>query len=150
MNIDTDSNKIDWENIINAPNFSNCFKDLTVIGKIVGVYDGDSVKIILPFENKLYKFSSRLSKIDTPEIRSSCLLEKEFAIKIRDELAEKIINKLAIVNCDGLDKYGRLLVRINIDGDEKTINDWLIDKKYAFKYDGGTKKSWAEYLTSNK
>lgn len=148
MNIDCKN--IDWENIISAPDFSDCFQDLSVIGKVVSVYDGDSVKIILPFENKLYRFTSRLSGIDTPEIRSSCSLEKAFAIKIRDELREKIINKLVLVKCSGMDKYGRLLVSIHIDGDKKTINEWLIDKEYAFSYDGKKKKSWSDYLTNNK
>jgi len=144
MNIDCE--RIDWENIFIAPDFSDCFQDLTVIGKVVSVYDGDSVKVIMPFQNRLYRFSSRLSGIDTPEIRSSCPLEKELAIKIRDLLSKKILNKLVIIKCKGLDKYGRLLVTLHMDGDEKTINEWLIDENYAFEYNGNKKKSWSEFL----
>jgi len=29
-----------------------------------------------------------------------------------------------------LDKYGRFLVTLPMDGDKKTINEWLIDKNY--------------------
>ena len=44
MNIDC--KKIDWENIISAPNFTDCFQNLKTVGKVVSVYDGDSAKII--------------------------------------------------------------------------------------------------------
>ena len=29
------------------------------------------------------------------------------------------------------------------------VNNWLIENSYAFKYDGGKKKSWSEYLQSS-
>lgn len=148
MNIDCD--KIDWENIFMAPNFADCFKNFQEIGKVVNVYDGDSVKIIMPFDNKLYRFTCRLEGIDTPEIRSSSELEKTFAKKVRDQLREKAMNKLVSVKCSGLDKYGRLLAIIQLDNEEKTVNDWLIEEGYAFKYDGGTKQSWAEYLLNKQ
>ena len=48
------------------------------------------------------------------------------------------------VKCDDLDKYGRLLTVIYIDG--VNVNQWLIDNEYAFAYDGGTKRSWEEHL----
>ena len=34
---------------------------------------------------------------------------------------------------------------VTIYFNEKNINKWLINKKYAFKYDGGTKKSWIKH-----
>jgi endonuclease YncB( thermonuclease family) len=63
---------------------------------------------------------------------------------VRDLLREKILNKVVQVECDDLDKYGRLLTVIYIDGEN--VNQWLIDNDYAFAYDGGTKRSWEEYL----
>ena len=48
------------------------------------------------------------------------------------------------VKCGEFDKYGRLLVDILIDN--TSITKWLIENKFAFSYDGGTKKSWSEYL----
>ncbi len=48
------------------------------------------------------------------------------------------------VTCGDFDKYGRLLVEIMIEEDEKlnNISDWLIENEYAFSYNGGTKKIW--------
>ena len=65
-------------------------------------------------------------------------------IKVRDELRKKILDKMVKVKCGEFDKYGRLLVDILID--DISITKWLIENNYAFSYDGGTKKSWAEYL----
>ena len=52
------------------------------------------------------------------------------------------------VQCGKFDKYGRLLIDIEIEGG--TISKWLIDNDYAFAYDGGTKKSWSKYLEKEK
>ena len=52
--------------------------------------------------------------------------------------------KLVYVECLEFDKYGRLLAEIYYEGE--SINQWLIDNKYAFEYDGGTKKFWEPYL----
>ena len=30
--------------------------------------------------------------------------------------------------------------------ESEKISKWLIENKYAFSYDGGTKQSWAKYL----
>ena len=70
-------------------------------------------------------------------------IRKKNAIYVRDRLKDKILNQVVKVNCGKFDKYGRLLVTIYFN--EKNINKWLINKKYAFKYDGGTKKSWINH-----
>ena len=53
------------------------------------------------------------------------------------------MDKVVDVQCGEFDKYGRLLVEIV---DTENISDWLIKNKYAFEYDGGTKKDWGDYL----
>jgi endonuclease YncB( thermonuclease family) len=92
----------------------------------------------------MYKWNCRLTGVDTPELRTSNQKEKEYGYVVRDLLREKILNKVVQVECDDLDKYGRLLTVIYIDGEN--VNQWLIDNDYAFAYDGGTKRSWEEYL----
>ena len=37
-----------------------------------------------------------------------------------------------------------MLVNIYIDGED--ISKWLIDNEYAFKYNGGKKRDWGEFL----
>ena len=136
---------IDWDTIDDAPRIDKCLKLTTVQGKIVSVYDGDSGKALLPLNGTLYKWSCRLSGIDTPELRTRYKKEKDLAYKVRDLLREKLMNKVVTLNCGEFDKYGRLLVEIILD--DCNINNWLIENNYAFEYKGGRKKSWKEYLS---
>ena len=108
--------------------------------KIIKVYDGDTVTAIFEYKNELYKWSCRLLGIDTPEIKSKNENEKNLAIIARDALNNKIANKVVKLHCFDFDKYGRILVEIYLD--DLHINQWLIDEKYANKYDGGTKTEW--------
>ena len=52
-----------------------------------------------------YKFTIRIHGIDTPEIRSKNLKEKEFAKMVRDKLQEKILNKIIKIKIHKKDKY---------------------------------------------
>jgi hypothetical protein len=103
-------------------------------GKVVYVYDGDTVHIVFKINNELVKFNCRLSGIDSPEIApkniSDVKLKKEeelSAIKCRNylislvvitPLEKEIMNKnevkvicakstrLVWVKCQEFDKYG--------------------------------------------
>jgi endonuclease YncB( thermonuclease family) len=113
--------------------------------KVVDVYDGDTIKIVFPVLQKLFKFNCRITGVDTPEIRTRNLAEKEFGLKVRDELRKKILNKIVRVKCGDFDKYGRLLVEVITDENEN-IKEWLINSEYAFPYDGGKKLDWNLFL----
>lgn len=129
---------LDKTDCTKVPKFS--LKDKKYDAKIVSVYDGDTVNAVFEFSGELYKWSCRLDGIDTPEIRTSNPKEKEFAIKVRDILRNKILDKIVKLECKEFDKYGRLLVDIYYK--DEYINNWLIDNNYAYKYDGGSKKEW--------
>ena len=137
---------IDWSNANNKTKMFS-FEGRECLGKVVDVYDGDTVKIVFPLSEKeperLYRWNCRLINVDTPEIRTKNLKEKAYAKVVRDKLREKILNKLVYVKCLDFDKYGRLLVEI-FDNEkcEECINNWLILNEYAKKYDGGTKSKW--------
>lgn len=137
---------IDWSNANNKTKMFS-FEGRECLGKVVDVYDGDTVKIVFPLSEKeperLYRWNCRLINVDTPEIRTKNLKEKEYGKQVRDKLREKILNKLVYVKCLDFDKYGRLLVEI-FDNEkcEECINNWLIVNEYAKKYDGGTKSKW--------
>tara|TARA_Y100000816_G_scaffold82343_1_gene56412 strand:+ start:118 stop:603 length:486 start_codon:yes stop_codon:yes gene_type:complete len=158
-------NKINWENIDDNIDYFS-FNYQTLEGKVVEVYDGDTVKVVLPFilENpkskykifqkifknrkivKFYKWTCRLSGIDTPELRTKNTKEKELAYLVRDKLREKILNNVLIIKCGVFDKYGRLLVTLYENqehlNNNKSINEWLITNNYAKEYDGGKKQEW--------
>ena len=118
--------------------------------RVVKVYDGDTITIVGFPENtdkKLYKFSVRISGIDCPEMRTSSEEEKEFAIKARDTLSSLILNNIVRLENISTDKYGRLLADVWY-GEDINISEWLIEKRLAVSYDGGTKKtpeSWKAY-----
>lgn len=148
------------------PEFSLC--GLTLKGKIVEVYDGDTCKIVLPLQSTLYKFTCRLNGIDSPEMKprkdkpnrdNEILLAKkarqEFLKLIvpdnktfdnYDIKKENICNELeknknlVVVKCLEFDKYGRLLVELfSSESETKSFNNILIEKNLCVSYDGGTK-----------
>jgi micrococcal nuclease len=125
--------------------------------KVIKVYDGDSITVVFPYFDKLYKWNCRLSGIDTPELKTKNQNEKKIAFIVRDKLKEKINDKIIKIKCGKFDKYGRLLCEIfdiecnedNIKSNESfnfSINNWLIENNYAFSYNGKTKKIWSNYL----
>jgi endonuclease YncB( thermonuclease family) len=134
------------EEITDAPFFS--FNEKEFEAKVVDVYDGDTIKVVFPFKDTLYKWNCRLNGVDTPELRTKCKIEKEHGYKARDSLREKILNKIIKIRCGNFDKYGRLLIDIYCQGETESVNTWLITNNFAFSYDGGTKKKWEDFLAT--
>jgi len=132
---------------------------LKTYGRVVDIYDGDTVKVILPAFGSYYKFTTRLNYIDTCEIRSKDKVLQDNAIKARDKLFELVTNTKVItkndikktlesdvylvwVDCCNKDKYGRILANIYKDKDTtKSFSEILLDEKFAYKYEGKTKLS---------
>ena len=86
---------------------------------VVKVYDGDTITIAATVErcsSTFYKFSVRLTRIDTPEIKGKTDDEKQAAIKARDTLSQKILNKKVSLKDIKYDKYGRLLAEVYFQG----------------------------------
>ena len=122
-------------------------------GRCIKVYDGDTITIAgkLPYKHSpIYRFSVRLNGIDTPEIKGKDDDEKECAKLARDALKELILNKTVHLRNVQTEKYGRLLAEVVFCGEN--MNEWMITKRFAVKYDGGTKKSpdnWETYHNGN-
>ena len=120
--------------------FSFC--NYECLAKIVHVYDGDTVHLVIPQENTktLIKLKARLYGIDTPEMRIP--EQKERAIKAKERLIEmlKKTNNLVNVKCGEFDKYGRVLVTIYSTEFSKSLNDILIEEGHGYAYFGKTKK----------
>ena len=110
-------------------------------GKVIKVYDGDTITIAtkLPFpDSPVYRFPVRLRGIDSPEIKGKSLEEITLAKISRDALSHMIMDKTVELKDVNTEKYGRLLANVYIDNIH--INQWMLDKKYAIAYDGGTKR----------
>ena len=109
-----------------------------------------------------------MNNIDTCEIHSSNDKIKELGIKAKNRLIELISKKklnweddvskkniqtifnincfLVYVKCHDFDKYGRLLLDLYLDKDEKSISDVLLEEKLAYVYNGKTKLNEDEQL----
>ena len=117
-------------------------------GQVIKVYDGDTITIAtkLPYKDSpLYRFPIRLKGIDTAEIKSKNENEKKHAKLAKDALSELILHKNVIIKNIENEKYGRILADVYLE--ELCLNEWMIEKGYAVKYDGGTKQiptSWTE------
>lgn len=108
--------------------------------KVVKVYDGDTVHVVFKYFEKYYKWIGRIAHVDTPELRTKNLEEKKKGYEVRDKLRELICGKVVQLHCHEFDKYGRLLIDIQID--DIKVDEWLITNGYAKKYEGGTKEKW--------
>jgi micrococcal nuclease len=117
---------------------------ITTMAKCTKCYDADTVHLVIPYNNGYYRWTCRLEEIDSAEIKSKDKAEQAHAIKSRDYLQGLILDKIVEVKCGKFDKYGRLLVYISIDG--LKINEHLIKEGYAYKYNGGTKINFAEWV----
>jgi len=135
------------------------FNGLKSYGRLIDIYDGDTIKVILPIFDSYYKFTIRLNGIDTCEIRSKDKVLQDNALKARDRLFELLTNNkvntkndiknilesdvhLVWVECCNKDKYGRILANIYKNKDtEKSVSEILLEEKLAYKYEGKTKLS---------
>ena len=125
--------KIEYENTVP-------FVPPIVGGKVVKVYDGDTITIASKLPNTpepIYRFQVRLNGIDTPEIKGKTNAEKELAKKARDDLTNLIMGKLITLKNVTTEKYGRILADVYIG--DINVSEWMIQRGYAVKYDGGTK-----------
>ena len=119
-------------------------------GKIIRVYDGDTVTIAARFKidgvyvPKLFRYNVRLRGIDSPEMKTKNSTEKSLALKSRDALTELIMDRMVRLENVEYDKYGRILANI-ITEDGINVSNWMISNGYAVEYDGGTKHRPAEW-----
>ena len=133
--------------------------------RVVDIYDGDTLTIILPFNDSYHRFAVRLLGIDTPEMKSKLVDNKKKAIRARNTvmqwvLPNKIINleepytrkqiqemlasevSLIWVKCDIFEKYGRLMIEAFSDFQSpasESFSKRLIREGLAYEYFGGTK-----------
>jgi micrococcal nuclease len=113
--------------------------NINVWAKIVHVYDGDTVHAVfsLPNSSTIHKYKLRLAHIDTPELKSKNTKEIKKANEAKKVVEDMILNKIVYLELEGEDKYGRILANIYINN--INLNQYLIENKYAYKYEGGKK-----------
>jgi len=150
---------------VKPPITTNCYNFRVVsIDKVV---DGDTIDVTLDLGFDICKSERvRVAGIDTPEKRTRDLEEKELGIDATEWLEYKLEGAISgeddlVIRTElkgGVGKYGRLLGWLYIgypkcdEGcdcechKQKSINEEMIEKGYAWEYDGGTKSKDLESL----
>ena len=139
-------------------------------GRVVSLYDGDTLTVALNVFTGVYKFSVRMNGIDTCEMKSKNDKNKELAKNARSRLLSLITEKdisetstwndrrkinnvlnkgmyFVWVECLDFDKYGRLLANIYLnENSTENFSQVLIKDKLAYEYKGDTKMTEEEQV----
>lgn len=157
-----------------TPEYS--FENTWFIGKCVRVYDGDTIFLSVFLADKgkdklePRKIRIRCYGYDSPEMKPLLTtpnreLVIRDAIKAKDYVERRILNKLVVFHCKGFDKYGRFLGDIYYsehptldvscvgclpkvvdkdwarDNELFYLNKEMIDGGFGKEYFGGTKET---------
>ena len=112
-------------------------------GKLERVVDGDTADVMIDLGFDVWiKSRLRFKGVDTWEKRTRNKEEKAkglAASAFTKEYLEKNDGKF-VVQSYGKGKYGRVLAEIFIDGEDKSLNQLLIENGHAYIYEGGKKQ----------
>ena len=117
------------------------------------VVDGDTIDISIDLGFDLTKKERvRLAGIDTPEKRTKNPKEKEMGYQATEFLEMHLMEATHLtVKTEKDGKYGRMLGWLyKYPEDTMSINQLMIDKGYAWAYDGGTKEKNLEDLMAKR
>ena len=117
------------------------------------VVDGDTIDIIIDLGFDLTKKERvRLAGIDTPEKRTKDPKEKEMGYQATEFLEMHLMEATKLtVRTEKDGKFGRMLGWLyKSDEDTMSINQIMIDKGYAWAYDGGTKEKNLDDLLAKR
>jgi micrococcal nuclease len=122
------------------------------VKQILKVVDGDTIDVVIDLGFDI-SFTSRvrLAGIDTPESRTTDAREKILGLEVKEYLKKALEGATDIVirteKVDSSEKYGRILGWLFVNKQTSSLNTELVNKGYAWSYDGGTKsKDFAELL----
>jgi len=117
-------------------------------GKVVKVYDGDTITVAsylkIQNKNKLYRFSVRISNIDCCELRTKDENEKMLALEAKTYVENRLLNQIVNLKNVKTEKYGRILA--DVYHNEENISSLLIQNQLAIPYTGGAKKDVTNIL----
>lgn len=93
-------------------------------GRVVSISDGDTVTI-LDKSNTQYKI--RLAGIDAPEKK------QPFGQRSKQSLSDCAYNKLALIEGNKTDRYGRLIGKVIVDGIDCNLNQINLGLAWHYK-----------------
>lgn len=128
------------------------FEGIKCNAKIVDVYDGDTFKAVIFYDNKMIKINCRSLGYDSPEMKPRLNIKnREVEIKKAHEAKDYLDNligndRMVWVEFKEFDKYGRALANIYKSNPKysltnlESFNEQMIKKGHGYRYYGGTKE----------
>ncbi len=119
---------------------ANRFPVRRVTGKVQDVHDGDTIRVVEE-NGTIYKV--RFNGIDAPEIT------QEMGDKSQKSLSKMVSGKTVTIEFDKIDKYGRFVCKIFVDGTDVNLEQlkrgfaWHF-KRYALEQSPEDQKTYAE------
>lgn len=137
---------------------------MNTLCKVLDAYDADTVCVGIELRGfGVTKITTRLTGIDTPEMRGGTEHEKHLAVCARnrlialvsgvvlddnvkysrEDIRDYLDNANKVISCTfgKQDKYGRHLATL-YDENGTNINDLLVKEGHAVRYDGGKKSGF--------
>jgi len=99
----------------------------TVTGRCVGVFDGDSMTLLVDTPDGKRQSKIRLDAIDAPE------MGQPFSNRSKQTLSGMVFDKQCAVESVGPDRYGRTIGRVTVDG--KDVNAAMLEVGMAWHYE---------------
>jgi|TARA_R110000744_G_scaffold100320_9_gene193475 micrococcal nuclease len=126
----------------------------TYKAQVTRVVDGDTidVDIDLGFGMVYKKQRVRMMGIDTPESRTRDLEEKFYGKESKyflQDLIQSVEDEITLISHEK-GKFGRILGEIFIEGEEKSVNQLMIDCHHAVPYYGASKDLTEEHHLANR
>lgn len=129
------------------------FKAPITEGRGIEAYDGDTIRLAqllnINGQIKIYEFSVRINGIDCPELRTKNTVEKRCSLIAKQFAHDFVHDKRVVLSNIGVDKYGRVLADVNVDGVDLATE--MVNRRYAVSYDGKKKnapENWEIYFQS--
>lgn len=121
------SGSADKENVAETDNIPDALPGAnTVVGKVVSVYDGDTLTLVAGHGNEARKYKVRFFGIDAPEAK------QPYGIEARDSLRDKVLNKEVTLEIVNTDRYGRSVGKIYLGA--RYINREMVAEGSAWYY----------------
>lgn len=145
------------------------YKNKMIYAKVVDVYDGDTITILIMYGDAPMKLKVRLQGVDAPELvvkkkpgkvytaeeEELMALEMRAGAHVRDKVKKLIDKKEVIVKLIKCDKYGgRQVGAVYLKPQSyETLTEYLLSKRYGKPYQAQKKDDWTKeellYILSN-